>query len=157
MECFCCGEDREPEAIVPLLCHDEVKVCRMCIGWLARRAGGIDVAPTLPVADMAESISFYEAAGFEVEPYDPGFAFVHLHDQVFGALSLFDGMDRAANHAGCYVQIEDVDGWHGRLAAAGLAVSPVEDMPWGMHEFTLTDPSNNRIRVGRGVATPEDS
>lgn len=153
MKCFCCGEERDPSIVVSLLCHDEVKVCRICISWLIRRAGGIDVSPTLPVADMAESINFYETAGFDVEPYDAGFAFVHLDDQSFASLDLIDGLDRAGNHAGCYVIVDDVDGWHDRLAASGLRVTEAEDMPWGMHEFTLTDPSGNSIRVGRNIST----
>jgi hypothetical protein len=28
----------------------------------------------------------------------------------------------------------------------------IEDLRWGMHEFTLTDPSGNRIRIGRKVS-----
>ena len=156
MRCFCCGEDRDDSTVVSLLCHSEVKVCRMCIGWLFRSAEGLDVTPTLPVADMAEAITFYEAAGFTVEPYDAGFSFVHLADQPFAALDLIDGLDRSANHAGCYVLVEDVDGWHDRLAAAELPVTDAEDMPWGMHEFTLTDPSGNSIRVGSNIATSGD-
>ena len=50
------------------------------------RAGGIAVTPTLPVSNMAQAIGFYESAGFEVEPYDDGFAFVQLNDQ--GAFNL---------------------------------------------------------------------
>ena len=42
--------------------------------------------------------------------------------------------------------------WHRRFSSAGLSVSSIEDMPWGMHEFTLTDPSGNTVRVGRNVA-----
>jgi hypothetical protein len=33
-----------------------------------------------------------------------------------------------------------------------LQVSAVEDMSWGMHEFTLTDPSGNTIRIGRSTS-----
>jgi len=40
-----------------------------------------------------------------------------------------------------------------RFTAAGLPVTPVQDMPWGMHEVTLTDPNGNNIRVGRTTAT----
>ena len=46
--------------IASLLCHDDIKICRVCIGWLRGRAGGIDVTPTLPVADMGQAIEFYE-------------------------------------------------------------------------------------------------
>jgi hypothetical protein len=151
MECYCCGEDRDPSMVAALQCHDDIKVCRICVGWLMQRTGGVDVTPTFPVADMAEATRFCEAAGFDVERYDDGFAFVHLGDQSVFDLDRIDGLDPATNHAGCYIITGDVDGWHARMVAAGLSVTPIEDMPWGMHEFTLTDPSGNHIRVGRST------
>jgi hypothetical protein len=39
----------------------------------------------------------------------------------------------------------------------GLAVTPVEDMPRGTHEFTLTDPSGNHLRIGRNLSSDDDS
>ena len=137
-----------------LLCHEEIKVCRVCIGWLRERAGGIDVTPTLPVVDMAEAIGFCEAAGLDVEQYDDGFAFVHRNDQSVFDLDLCAHMRPEGNHAGCYIITPDVDEWHANLVTAGLPVTQIEDMPWGMHEFTLTDPSGNHIRIGRRT-TPE--
>ena len=97
-----------------------------------------------------------EAAGFEVQRYDDGFAFVHLHDQRVFDLDLIPNFDRAANHAGCYVITHDVD-WHTRLVAAGLNVTAVMDQPWGMHEFRLTDPNGNNIRVGLNIADGKES
>ena len=82
--------------VASLQCHEDVKICRVCVGWLRQRAGGVDVTPTLPVRDIDEA---------------------------------------------------------SRFTAAGLPVTPVQDMPWGMHEFTLTDPNGNNIRVGRTTAT----
>jgi predicted enzyme related to lactoylglutathione lyase len=137
--------------VAALQCHSEIKVCRVCIGWLMRNAGGIDVTPTLPVSDMSAAVSFYEAAGFDVERYDDGFAFVRYDDQSVADLDLAEGMDPSTNRAGCYVITDDVDSWHARSSAAGLDVTSIEDMPWGMHEFTLTDPSGNHVRVGRSV------
>jgi hypothetical protein len=137
--------------VAALRCHDDVKVCRICIGWLMRRAGGVDVTPTLPVADMNVVTSFYETAGFEVRRYDDGFAFVSLNDQSVFDLDLIETIDATTNGAGCYLITEDADRWHQRLAAAALPVTPIEDMPWGMHEFTLTDPSGNHIRIGRNT------
>ena len=139
--------------IASLLCHDDIKICRVCIGWLRGRAGGIDVTPTLPVADMGQAIDFYERAGFDIERYDDGFAFVHYADQSVFDLDLAEGMTSDANRAGCYVITDEVDAWHDRFAAAGLPITAIEDMPWGMHEFTLTDPSGNHVRIGRNVAT----
>jgi uncharacterized glyoxalase superfamily protein PhnB len=153
MECYCCGQERDPSMMAALQCHDEIKVCRICIGWLMQHAGGADVTPTLPVSDMTVATRFYEAAGFDVEHYDDGFAFVHLNDQSVFDLDLSPETDPVTNGAGCYMIVGDVDGWHERLAGAGLPVTAVEDQPWGMHEFTLTDPSGNHIRIGQSTNT----
>ena len=138
--------------VAPLRCDDSVKVCRECIGWLNERAGGIDVTPTLPIADMDDAVHLCEAAGFTVQRYDDGFAFVHLNGQSVFDLDVVEGMDPSANHAGCYIITNDVDGWHSRLIAAGLRVTPIEDQPWGMHEFTLAGPGGSNIRIGRNTS-----
>lgn len=135
-----------------LLCHEEIKVCRICLGWLIRQAGGVDVTPTLPVRDMDEATRFCETAGFDVEHYSDDFAFVHFNDQSVFDLDRIEGLDPETNHAGCYIITDDVDDWHAQFKATGLTITPIEDMPWGMHEFTLTDPSGNHIRVGRSVS-----
>jgi catechol 2,3-dioxygenase-like lactoylglutathione lyase family enzyme len=152
MKCSCCGEERDPATVASLLCHDDIHICRVCAGWLVGRAGGVDVTPTLPVSDMDAATAFYEAAGFEVRRYDDGFAFVSLNDQSVFDLALIATTTPATNGAGCYIITDDVDPWHERLRAAALPLTPIEDMPWGMHEFTLTDPSGNHIRIGCNTA-----
>jgi predicted enzyme related to lactoylglutathione lyase len=148
VECYCCGEERDPAMVAALRCHDDIKVCRICVGWLMRRAGGVDVTPTLPVSSMNAATGFYETAGFDVRRYDDGFAFVSLNDQSVFDLDLVESTDPVANGAGCYIITDDVEQWHERLVAAGLPVTSVEDQPWDMREFTLTDPSGNHIRIG---------
>ncbi len=101
---------------------------------------------------MNEAVRFCEAAGFDVERYDDGFAFVHRDDQSMFDLDLVADMVPETNHAGCYIISNDVDDWHARLVAAGLIPTTIGDMPLGMHEFKLTDPSGNNIRVGRNVS-----
>ena len=136
-----------------LLCHDEISLCRICLGWLMTRAGGVDVTPTLPVRDMNEATRFCEAAGFDVEHYSDDFAFVHFGDRSVFDLDRVADLDPATNHAGCYIITEETDDWHARFVEAGLAVTAIEDMPWNMHEFTVTDPSGNHIRIGRSLPT----
>jgi catechol 2,3-dioxygenase-like lactoylglutathione lyase family enzyme len=137
--------------VVALRCHDDIKVCRGCIEWLRHEAGALDVTPTLPVTDMDVATAFYEAAGFDVRRYDDGFAFVQYADTSVFDLDLAAGIDPDRNGAGCYIITPDADAWHARLTAAGVPVAPIEDQPWGMHEFTLTDPSGNSVRIGRST------
>ncbi len=129
--------------------HEDIQVCRDCIDCLRRRAGLLDVTPTLPVRDMAEAIAFYESAGFDVRAYDGGFAFVQYAGASVFDLDLHQQIDPARNGAGCYIIVADPDRWSDALSASGLPVSAVEDKPWGMREFTLTDPSGNSLRIGR--------
>jgi predicted enzyme related to lactoylglutathione lyase len=130
-----------------LRCHDDIKVCRDCIGWLRSQAGILDVTSILPVNNMADAIAFYEMAGFDVRRYDDGFAFVHYNETSVFDLTLNDTIDPATNGAGCYIVVADVDHWRDELSAKGLPVCTIEDTPWGMREFTLTDPNGNHIRI----------
>jgi predicted enzyme related to lactoylglutathione lyase len=149
VQCSCCAEDRDPAALVALRCHDDIKVCRTCIGWLRRNAGGLSSTPVLPVADLVEAVAFYEAAGFDVRLYEGGgFAFVTHDDESVFDLDLIVDLDPATNAAGCYLIAPDVDAWHARLTALGADVTPLEAMPWGMREFRLTDPNGNGLRFG---------
>jgi len=153
MECSCCGQERD--LVVPLQCHSEVKVCRVCIGWLRANAGVVDSTPILPVLDMDSSAGFYQRAGFNVRRYDGGdYAFVdHDDESVFDLDVAEPALDRTSNHAGCYLITKDADEWHARLQADALPVTDIEDKPWGMTEFTLNDPDGNCVRIGR----PTDS
>jgi len=151
MECSCCGLERAP--LVALQCHDDVKVCRVCIGWLRAKAAIIDSTPILPVLDMTASVAFYERAGFTVRRYEGGgYAFVSYDDESVFDLDVAEpALDLAANRAGCYLITPDVDRWHAALATSGLPVTALADQPWGMREFTLTDPNGNNVRIGRSV------
>jgi catechol 2,3-dioxygenase-like lactoylglutathione lyase family enzyme len=151
--CSCCGEERD--RLVSLKCHDDIKVCPECIGWLRANADIIDSTPILPVIDMAASVAFYRAAGFEVREYEEGggYAFVTHDDE-----SVFD-LDQAdvqispeTNGAACYLIVPDVDSWHTRLRNAGHEITDLVDQPWGMREFTLTDPNGNHLRFGHNTA-----
>lgn len=153
MACSCCGEDRES---VALHRRNDVRVCRECVGWLASQVG-VTSTPTLPVTALPAAVTFYERAGFNVRVYrdeagDPGegFAFVEYDGQSVFDLDVVD-IDPARNGSGCFLVVQDADDWHTRMTAEGLPVTPIADHPWGMREFALTDPSGNRIRIGRSI------
>ena len=146
--CSCCGEPRDVETTATLQCHDDIRVCRACIGWLAQQAGMLDVTPALPVVDMNKAVGFYEAAGFVVRRYDEGFVFVHHDEQSVFDLALEENIDPQRNGAGCYIIVADVDAWHATFTNADLNATAIETKPWGMPEFTTVDPSGNHIRIG---------
>lgn len=150
MTCSCCGCDVDDRIMAKLDRREDVAVCRDCLEQLILRVGASST-PTLPVLDFPKAVDFYKRAGFGVHVYDedpPGFAFVNFDHQNLFDLNLVPHMDPKTNGAGCYIVTRDVHEWHARLSAAALPVTPVRDEPWGMHEFTLTDPSGNRLRIG---------
>lgn len=134
---------REHRGLAP---RDDVQLRRDC-EWMASQVG-VSSTPTLPVVDMDEAVRFYERAGFDVRHYidetgNPGdFAFVTCDDRSVFDLDVID-IDPTRNGAGCYLIVRDADEWHARMTTADLPVTPVADQPWGMREFTLTDPFGN--------------
>ena len=134
--------------------HDrpDIHICRECIGSLRERSGLLDVTPILPTVDVGAAVAFYEAAGFETHAYEGGgFAFVQFAGASVFDLGFAEDLDPAANRTGCFIIVPDADEWHARLAALGYDVSDVLTAPWGMREFSLTDPSGNHLRFGHGV------
>ena len=108
--------------------------------------------PILPVSDIASSIDFYRALGFDVAAYDAGYAWVHEGDLEFMHLRQVEGLDVAANAASAYLHVQDADTWFARIdAVLGGRVAPATNMPWGMREFSFADPSGNLIRVGQNL------
>jgi predicted enzyme related to lactoylglutathione lyase len=154
--CSCCGHDREDRVVARLDRSQEVAVCRECLGQMLRRVG-VTSTPTLPVLDMRKASEFYKAAGFGVRTYEdrklgePGYAFVDFEGQSVFDLDLVPHINPTTNGAGCYIVTKDVDDWHARMSAAGLKVTAVKPEPWGMREFTLTDPAGNQLRIGRAI------
>jgi catechol 2,3-dioxygenase-like lactoylglutathione lyase family enzyme len=150
--CACCGQSRVDAELTGLACHPEIRICRDCIGWLAVASrNGLTSTPIFPTRDMDESVAFYRAAGFEVDMYDAGYAFVRRSGSEVLHLAGTDDLDLAANQAACYLNTSEADEWHRAWSDAGLAVSPIEDQPHGMREFDVRDPSGNSLRVGRNM------
>ena len=154
MECYCCGEDRDPAAMAALACHADIEVCRVCIGWLRSRAGVPDSTPILPVRDIDEALAFYERAGFRRSHVRRRRVCVHGTERRERVRPRpRRPRRRSASFAGGYLIVPDVGDWYAQLQASGLPVTALEDQQWGIREFTLTDPSGNHIRIGK--STPD--
>ena len=114
----------------------------------------IEVLPILRVRDARASASFYGHLGFALEwehQFEPGFPlFVAVRADDGGArVFLSEHLGDATPDTLVYMYVDDVDALYGRLQDAGVGVhQPPEDMPWGVREFSLSDPDGNRLRVG---------
>ena len=118
--------------------------------------------PILPARDLDVTRAFYERLGFRAAGWWPnefgGYAILVRGDLTMHFFAFRD-ISPAQNYAQCYWRVKDVDALYAEYHAAGLSSSgtprliPVEDKPWGMREFAITDPNGNLVRVGQQTAS----
>lgn len=115
--------------------------------------------PILPSRDLDETRAFYKALGFRAwfnganwegyEIFSRGHLVVHFFLQ--------RGLEATKNDSGCYLRVTDADGCYEAWKTMNVAEAGVPRMtaprnePWGMREFTIVDPSGNRLRIGHDL------
>ena len=107
------------------------------------------------VGDFGESVRFYaDLLGMErVTSWDRGEGpgiILRAGDgrtvELFGPPPGQDHADRLASGVELGMRVRDVDGWHDRLRAAGVAIARgLVDTPWGDRSFGIDDPAGVRI------------
>ena len=117
--------------------------------------------PILPSRDLVETLSFYEALGFENRGAPPdvwdylivGRGDIRLH------FSLMPEVDPLSTASSCYLYVNDADAlyaaWSRAVmpdAATGSRIEAPVTTDYGMREFAVVDPSGNLVRVGAPVA-----
>lgn len=117
--------------------------------------------PILPSRDLAETLEFYEALGFEnrgAPPEEWQYLIIGRGD-VWLHFTFTPDVDPLATAASCYVYVNDVDSLHEAWshvvvpnAATGSRVVAPVTTDYGMREFAVVDPSGNLLRIG----SPED-
>ena len=107
--------------------------------------------PIFRVKDASSSSSFYQRLGFEVIPYDESYSIVTDQGQELVHLQAVPPGVEYPGPAVAFLNVDDVDGYHRKWAAAGASVTEVEDREWGMREFSVEDPSGNVMRVGTNL------
>lgn len=108
-------------------------------------------AVTLATHDMARTVRFYRALGFETHyggedaaftSFAAGASFLNLI--AVPADTPIAWWGRAIFH------VDDVDAMHARALAAGFSPEfPPEDAPWGERYFHLVDPDGHEISFAR--------
>ncbi len=102
----------------------------------------------LPAADLDHSTTFYARLGFRV---DADHGDYRLLSTALGAtlhLRRDAGVDRLANPCGVYLYAADVEALGAAFVGETIEPGGAEAKPWGMTEFSLSDPDGALVRVG---------
>ncbi|MBY5160872.1 bleomycin resistance protein [Salsipaludibacter albus] len=112
------------------------------------------VQPELPVADLERAMAFHRLLGFDVEAHEGGgYAFVTDRGREVWHLRQVADLADGGSRAGLYAHVKDPHALHDRFVALGASPTPVVVEPWGMREFSVTDPDGNRLRFGTNAPT----
>ena len=110
------------------------------------------VTPQLAVPNVAEAQRYYH----EVLDFTIGFSFGENFGAVLcGTTEIFlNRSDAPSGQTWNCVRVDDAD----RLLAiyrerGAKIVADIEDKPWGMREFTLSDPWGHHFRIGHSTRT----
>ncbi len=111
----------------------------------------------LPSNDLDASEAFYRRLGFsrpaEDRPADPAEdTYRMLKDGKGGHLHLTNAVEGwlvpGRNPFALYLYTEDVDRLAAEFAGEIIEKNGPEKKPWGMYEFSLSDPDGTLVRVG---------
>ncbi|BAV99379.1 integron gene cassette protein [Lysobacter enzymogenes] len=115
----------------------------------------VELKAFVPARDFERSKAFYQALGFEVPWSSQDLAHVR-HGRVAFLLQRFYVPEHAGNFV-MHLLVENADDWHARALAAdaagsfGARIDAPQDRPWGIRDFTLTDPSGVLWRIGHNL------
>jgi len=114
-------------------------------------------AVTLLTSDMARSVSFYQAMGFETL-YGSRDASFTSHRAGAGFLNLEyapASHDTKTLWGRIVFRVDDVDAMHRRAVAAGLIPqSEPADAAWGERFFHIRDPDGHELSFARPLSGP---
>jgi hypothetical protein len=112
----------------------------------------VSAIPVLPIQDLEKSLSFYrERLGFSVAFQFGPYAGVE-REGIEIHLSVED-----AQPVTCRVSVRGVDGLFEEFSAQQVIhpEEPLATQPWGMRQFSVLDPSGNRITFAEAVAADD--
>lgn len=110
------------------------------------------LAAIFQVRDLPEALAFYtDVLGFQIgwtwgEP--PTYASICRDQAEINFGEPRDG--QTITPSSIYISVSNIDAYYDDVSARGATVTvPIGDRPYGMRDFTVTDPSGNRISYGQ--------
>jgi catechol 2,3-dioxygenase-like lactoylglutathione lyase family enzyme len=110
-----------------------------------------DISPVIPVPDVASALAFYcEALGFKL-----GWTWGDPPTHVSigrGRIDMMLTLNPArAGNGDVYVGLDGVDAYFAELQSRKVILGELADRPYGMRDFSVRDPSGNRLVFGESI------
>ncbi|MBA4108812.1 MAG: glyoxalase [Leptothrix sp. (in: Bacteria)] len=117
--------------------------------------GVTEIKAFVPAKNFDLSKQFYQDIGFSMASEGGGVAYFHVGQASF-LLQDFCAESLAENFM-MHLLVEDVDAWwahidqSGVVAKYGVKLFGIEQQPWRMRDFCITDPSGVLWRIGQNT------
>ena len=114
-----------------------------------------EIKAFVPAQDYVKSKAFYRDMGFEMASDMGDVAYFHLGECSFLLQNFYQ--PALADNFMMHLLVDDARAWHLHLDKTDLAarydvqLSELVEQPWGMLDFTLTDPSGVLWRIGQNI------
>ncbi|WP_395669188.1 VOC family protein [Rhodoferax sp.] len=114
-----------------------------------------EIKAFVPAKDFGLSQQFYRDLGFTTASEGGGLAYFR-----FGSVSFLLQdfcAEGVAEHFNLHLLVEDVQAWWDHVQASGVVAkygvrcTELEDQPWGMRDFCLSDPAGVCWRIGQNT------
>ena len=118
----------------------------------------IELRVLVPSKDFRRSKRFYQDLGFTLTWCEEGSAYLRFRTCSFTLRDFYQ--KELAEHLTMQLLVPDVNIWHKTVSRRdivgnyGVEMSPMVQQPWGMREFTLTDPSGVLWRIAQNIDSP---
>ncbi|MEA9579499.1 VOC family protein [Xanthomonas nasturtii] len=115
----------------------------------------IEIKAFVPAREISQSIAFYNALGFKVTMESDDLAYVQHGNTAF-LLSEFYNPEHAENFV-MHLLVTNADDWYQNVESSGVVkdfsvrLSPPDNRPWGIRDFTLIDPTGVLWRIGHVI------
>ena len=110
--------------------------------------------PMLPVKSISASIEFYQKLGFIVESRndDWGWAMLRFDECRLMVDQSINLHQDAPRESVLYLYPDDIVEYHRQVGGAGLDVPDLDVTFYGLTEFRLNDPDDNRLWIGQDTS-----
>lgn len=114
-----------------------------------------EIKAFVPARDYAKSKTFYRDMGFEMASDMGDVAYFHLGSCSFLLQNFYQ--PELADNFMMHLLVDDARAWYAQMQTAGLAanyavrITELVEQPWGMLDFTVTDPSGVLWRIGQNI------